>query len=223
MDESSGRPTVAPTAMGLSMVLCALALAGAAGCGGSPTAPSRDEVFYLHGGGVIDRNYGWEVYFPPLNVDKTQRVPRLVGVGVLDGDVRLSRPVDWTIRSADYTPQERFISYQSPRQFLFSIYERVDGPEEPWPDVLARFEASAKDHGSEILAARLPIATANAQGRSYLLRTGVPSKPDAYQAYTHEILVRSGQRVLLVQVVHPENIESLADEVAAVVRSMLVY
>ena len=115
--------------------LAALLLLGAfgaalVGCGGSPTAPQRDEVFYLHGGGVIDRNYSWEVYFPPLNADATERLPRFVGVGVLDGDVRLGRPLDWSIRSADYTPERRFISYQSPRQFLFSIHERIDSTED---------------------------------------------------------------------------------------------
>lgn len=197
-------------------------LVGAAGCGGSPTAPARDDVFYLHGGGVIDRNYSWEVYFQPLDAEKTPRVPRLVGVGVLEGDVRLSRPLDWSIRNADYTPERRFISYQSPRQFIFSIYERIDPVEDPWSDVLDRYEQDAKDQGATLLAARLPVATANAQGRSYLVRSTVKARPD-YQTFAHEILVRSPERVLLVQVVHSENIEAIADEVVAVVQSLVVY
>ncbi len=213
-----------PPKLPLLLVLASgLALsAGVLGCGGSPTAPARDNVFYLHGGGVIDKNYSWEVYFPPLDQDKTERIPRLVGVGVLDGDVRFARPLDWSIRSADYTPERRFISYQSPRQFVFSIYERVDPVEDPWSDVLDRYEADAKDQGSELLAKRVPVATANAQGRGYLLKTTVKSRPD-YKTFSHEILVRSGDRVLLVQVVHPENIEALSDEVVAVVQSMIVY
>jgi hypothetical protein len=97
----------------------------AAGCGGSPTAPKDDEVFYLHGGGVIDKDRSWEVYFPKLDKDKTVTLPRQIGVGVLDGDVRFARPIDWTVRDASYTPERRFISYTSPRQFTFSIFERV--------------------------------------------------------------------------------------------------
>src|SRR4051812_19739762 len=66
-----------------------------AGCGGSPTAPARDDIFYLHGGGVIDRNYSWETYFKQLDQKADERTPRIVGVGVLNGDVRFGRPVDW--------------------------------------------------------------------------------------------------------------------------------
>jgi hypothetical protein len=199
----------------------ALALA-ATGCGGSPTAPARDDVFYLHGGGVIDRNFSWEIYFPKLNAEPTERIPKLLGVGLMLGDIRMSRPADWSIRAADYTPQKRFISYQSPRQFIFSIYERVDPIEDTWPDILGRYEKDVDGQGSDILAGRIPIATANTQGRSYIVRTRLPSKPD-YQAYAHEVLVRSNNRVLLVQIVHGENIESSADEMVAALRSLTVY
>ena len=192
------------------------------GCGGAPNAPARDQVFYLHGGGVIDSKYSWETYFKPLDLVAVERAPRMVGVGVLDGDVRLSRPLDWSIRSADYTPMHRFISYQSPRQFLFSIYERIDSPEDPWPDVLRRYEEDADAQGAQLLAARTPIATANTQGRSYLVKTRVPSRPD-FEAYAHEILVRGDRRILLVQVVHGENTEPIADEVRTALQSLTVY
>ena len=113
-----------------------------AGCGGSPTAPAQDQVFYLHGGSAAaDCNAPWETHFEPLDALPTERTPRMAGVGVMNGDVRLSRPLDWYVRAADYTREHRFISYQSPRQFLFSIYERVDSPEDTWPDVERRFEA----------------------------------------------------------------------------------
>ncbi len=199
--------------------LCLLALTG---CGGSPTAPQRDDVFYLHGSGVIDKNQSYEAYFPPLNADENDRLPRRVGVGILDGDVRLSRPIDWYVRDADYADGARFISYQSPRQFLFSIYERIDHPEDSWPDVMKRYERDLEDQGGQILAARMPIATANAQARGYLVKTRVPAKP-AYHSYAHEVLIRSGRRILLVQVVHGENVEAVEDEMSSVVRSMLVY
>jgi len=203
-------------------VMMAIAGLSMLGCGGSPTAPQRDDVFYLHGGGVIDTNESYETYFSPLDLQASDRLPRIVGVGIFHGDVRIGRPVDWNVRSADYTPGHRFISYQSPRQFLFSIYERIDGPEDEWPDVLKRYEADVDQQGSDILAARMPVATANAQKRNYLVKTRVPSKPN-FHAFAHEILVRSGHRVLLVQIVHGENIEASADEMVAALKTLTVY
>jgi len=196
---------------------------GLLGCGGSPTAPSRDEVFYLHQRGVIDKRYSWERYFPPLDREAKDRVPRRVGVAIFEGDVRLSRPVDWYLRTADYRPEHRQVSYQSPRQFLFTIYERIDPPRATWDDVLVRYEEQVKESGAEILAARIPVTTANAEGRSYLLRTKIPAKPQDFDNYAHEILVRSSERIMLVQIVHPEDIQGSVDEMTSVLTSMLVY
>jgi hypothetical protein len=193
------------------------------GCGGSPTAPDRDEVFYLHERGVIDRRFSWERYFPPLDRDAQGRLPRRVGVAVFEGDVRFSRPIDWYMRTADYAPEQRFISYQSPRQFVFNIFERVDPPEEKWDEVLKRYEEDAAKTGSEIVAGRIPTATANAQGRSYLVKTPLESKPEPYETYGHEIIVRSPKRVLLVQILHGESVDASIDEMTAALRSMLVY
>lgn len=203
----------------LSTALAVLAI----GCGGSPSAPKTDEVFYLHGGGVIDKDRSWEVYFPKLDREKTVTLPRYVGVGVLDGDVRFSRPIDWTIRDADYTAERRFIQYQSPRQFTFSIYERVDPNREPWSDVLKRYEEETRGQGALLLANRQPIGTANSQGRAYLMRTTVKAKPKPYEAYSTEILVRSEQRVLLVQIVHRGHIDPIGEEVTQAVSSLVVY
>ena len=85
-----------------------------------------------------------------------------------------------------------------------------------------RYEEELKAQGIEILASRMPIGTANAQGRSYLLESTIKSRPDFKGAAT-EILVRSSQRVLLVQIVHPGNLEPLADEVAAAISTMVVH
>jgi hypothetical protein len=210
--------TKAPTVVLGVLALCAQVV----GCGGSPTAPQRDEVFYLHGGGLIDTHASWETYFSPLDAPATERLPRTVGVGIFRGDVRMGRPIDWSVRKADYTPGHRFISYQSPRQFLFSIYERIDGPEDTWPDVLKRYESDVDEQGSDVLAARMPVATANTQGRSYFVRTHVTAKPDL-QAFAHEILIRSDRRVMLVQIVHGDNIEASADEMVAALQSLTVY
>ncbi len=217
--------TIRPLASARPALHAAFLLAGAwaiAGCGGSPTAPKYEEVFYLHGGGLIDKNASYETYFDKLNIEATAQAPKYVGVGVLEGDVRLSRPIDWYVRGADYTPEQRFISYQSPRQFLFSIYERIDHPEDSWADVLRRFEGDLKDQGATVLAGRVPVASANAQGRSYFLKTMVAARPP-YQSFSHEILLRSGRRLLLVQVVHGENTDTTADEITTALKSILVY
>lgn len=212
------RPPPAPLLAALA-ALAALAM----GCGGSPTAPAQDQVFYLHGGsGVVDKNASWETYFKPLDATATERTPRIVGVGVLNGDVRLGRPIDWYVRSADYTPQRRHISYQSPRQFLFSIYERVDSPEDTWTDVERRYEADVAAEGSQILAGRMPVGTANMQGRAYVLKTRVPARPE-YQNYAHEVLIRGEHRLMLVQVIHGESVESIEDEISAVLKSITAY
>lgn len=209
-----------PRPIGL-LLPAALAIA-LAGCGGSPTAPQRDDVFYLHGAGTIDKNYSYETYFKPLDRAADARHQRVVGVGVLNGDIRLGRPIDWNIRGANYAPQQRFISYQSPRQFLFSIYERVDPTEDTWTEVLRRYEADLEEQGAQVLAGRMPVATANTQGRAYLIKTKVPSKPD-YLNYAHEIIIRGDRRLILIQIIHGENFEAIEDEIAAAFQSIIVY
>lgn len=219
------RRRVPRAAAGRAGVSCAavVAIALLAGCGGSPTAPKQDEVFYLHGAaGTLSKDASFEVYFPPLDAPATDRLPRRIGVGLMNGDVRMSRPIDWSVAGADYTPERRYITYQSPRQFLFSIFERIDSPEDPWPDVLKRYEADLEEQGAQILAGRAPVATANTQGRSYLVKAKIPSKPVS-EAFAHEILIRSPRRVLLVQIVHHENIDASVDEITAAFQSLTVY
>ena len=54
------------------------------------------------------------------------------------------------------------------------------------------------------------------------LATRVPSRPD-YQNYAHETLLRSDHRLLLVQIVHGDNIDSTSDEMVAALKSLTVY
>jgi hypothetical protein len=204
------------------LALAAVLAAGIAGCGGSPTAPSRDDTFYLHERGVIDKRLSWERYFPPLDRDASARLPRRVGVALFEGEVRMSRPIDWYLRTADNTSEQRQISYQSPRQFIFTIYERTDPVGAPWAEILKRYEEQTQASGSTIIKGRLPVATANAQGRSYYLKTSVKARPD-FENFSHEVILRSRNRVLLVQIVHEENIEPSLDEMTDALRSMLVY
>lgn len=204
--------------------LLALALGvSALGCGGASTAPKTDDVFYLHGGGVIDKNRSYEVYFPKLDREKQLTVPRMVGVGVLDGDVRLARPIDWTVRDADYTSERRYISYQSPRQFIFSILERVDPPTDTWSEVEKRYEGETKDLLGQFLSQRQVVGSANGQGRAYLVKSVVKAKPANYDSYATEVLLRGENRVLLVQIVHKGDIDNIADEVDQALTSMVLY
>ena len=205
------------------VVAGAVIVSAVLGCGGSPTAPQTDEVYYLHERGVIDRRYSWQRYYPPLDRDAVGRLPRRVGVAIFEGDVIFSRPVDWYMRSADYTAEQRQISYQSPRQFVFNIYERVDPPEETWEQVLKRYEEDVAKSGSEIISSRIPTGTANAQARSYLIKTSLESKPEAYETFAHEIVVRSNKRVLLVQIIHGDAVDASIDEMTAALRSLIVY
>lgn len=206
-----------------SLVLGSVLVTSTLGCGGSPTAPERDQVFYLHERGVIDKRFSWERYYPPLDRDADVRLPRRVGVAIFEGDVRMSRPVDWYMRTADYTPESRMISYQSPRQFVFSIFERVDPPEETWAETLERYEESVQARGSQILAGRIPVATANTQGRSYLIKTLIDAKPEPFSNFAHEIVIRGDGRIMLVQIVHGEDVDSSIDEMVDAMRSIRVY
>ena len=198
----------------LRPALAMLLTASLTGCGGSPSAPRGDEVFSPHGGGVIDKNRSWEVYFPSFDKDRSPRVPRMVAVAVLEGDVRFARPVDWSVRDADYTLERRFISYQSPRQFTFSIYERIDPDRDTWTEVQRRCEEELATQGTKIKSKRNPVGSANAQGRSYTLETKVKTRPN-FTGKATEILLRSSRRVLIVQIVYNGSVEPLADEVAA--------
>jgi len=217
------RPFFPGWILALALPIAAVSAASAvAGCGGSPSAPKGDEVFYLHGGGVIDKNRSWEVYYPKLDREASPRVPRMVGIAVLDGDVRFARPVDWTVRDADYTAEKRYISYQSPRQFTFSIFERVDPDRDTWTDVQRRYEEELKAQNAKVIASRIPVGAANAQGRSYVVESVIKSRPD-FQGRSTEILLRSDKRVLLIQVVHAGTEEVFSDEVAAAISTMVVY
>lgn len=222
------RPRVVSAPLRLALGLAGtLSLAGMSllgtGCGGTEVAPERDDVFYLHGGGVIDKNRSYETYFPKLDKEKTVEVPRLVGVGVLEGDLRFARPIDWTVRDADYTAEKRYVSYQSPRQFIFSILERLDPPTDTWSAIEKRYEVETRELGGKFFAQRQPIGTANAQGRAYLLRSSIKGKPTNFYSYATEILLRNDRRVLLVQVVHSGEIDEIADEVNAAVASIVLY
>jgi hypothetical protein len=204
-------------ALGFSVLVGAAALL-VGGCGGAPPAIDRvsgtfyqfDEEPSSSGHNAFERPY------PPLNLPPSGA--EYVGVSVLGGTVRLSRPAGWRIRRASLSPERRYIEYVSPEEFLFAIYERLDSPADPWNDVLGRYEEDAKAKGAELLGldekekasvaagetirAGVPVATWNTQGREYVVRRTVRGQRAPYTSTSREVLLRSDHRVDLVEIVH---------------------
>ncbi len=169
------------------------------GCGGPDPSAFRNRTFYEYGGmstgvdmNLIERDY------PPLH----DWEPKYRGVAVLTGIVRFSRPRSWVIRRASIEPQERYIEYVSPSQVLFSIYERLESPWDPWRVLLSRYEKDLKEEGGQLLSKPFPFASFNAQGREYVVERGVPAPKMPFVNRSREILLRSDHRIVLVQIVH---------------------
>ncbi len=149
--------------------------------------------------------------------------PEYTGVTVLKGAIHLSRPKDWVLAYASNKPTERFIQYVSPNEYLFSIYERVDSPEDVWRDVMDRYESDTKTAGGEILSSRVPISTWNAQGRSYVVRRGIKAAKGPFIGMTRETLARSDHRVVLVQIVHQTGtLKPVAGELYRVMQTLAI-
>jgi hypothetical protein len=187
-----------------SSVLVGAAAFAVSGCGSAPPPIAQvsgtfyqfDEEPSSSGRNPFERPY------PPLDLHARPGGMEYVGVSVLGGTVRLSRPTGWRIRRASLSPERRYIEYVSPEEFVFAIYERLDSPADPWLDVLGRYEEDAKAKGAELLGARIPVATWNTQGREYVVRRTVRGQRAPYASMSREILLRSDHRVDLVELVH---------------------
>ena len=123
-----------------SSVLVGAAAFAVSGCGSAPPPIAQvsgtfyqfDEEPSSSGRNPFERPY------PPLDLHARPGGMEYVGVSVLGGTVRLSRPTGWRIRRASLSPERRYIEYVSPEEFVFAIYERLDSPADPWLDVLGR-------------------------------------------------------------------------------------
>lgn len=197
----------------------------AVGCSGAPPSDAfRNKVFYEYGtlgqqagAGAVERPY------PPLDLVGSPPLPDYVGVSLLGGAVHLSRPKNWVIRAANGYPEHRFVEYVSPHEYMVSVYELVDSPSDPWLDVMSRYEDEAGQAGAELVGERVPMATWNAQGRGYLVRRPVAAAKGPLVNYAHEYLLRSGRRVVLVQIVHPqEKLDELGTELRRFVETLEV-
>lgn len=189
----------------LSLLLFALATStafAAIGCRSTPDPIAfNNHVFYQYDDPNADINE-FEKRYPPLDLVEKEPFPEYIGVSVLKGAVHLSRPKNWVLSYASNKPMERFVQYVSPNEYLFSIYERVDSPEDLWRDVMSRYEDDTKAAGGEILSKRVPVSTWDAQGRAYVVKRGIKAAKQPFIGMSRETLARSDRRVVLIQIVH---------------------
>lgn len=174
-----------------------------AGCASGPEPEAfQNKVFYQYDAYSAASLHGLEQHYPPLDKGEAPPLPEYVGVTVLGGAVHLSRPRNWVIRAGNPQPEHRYIEYVSPQEYMVAVYETVESPWDPWLDVMNRYEDQAKKSGADFLGQRIPMATANSQGRGYLVRRAVPAAKGPLLNYANEYLLRSDNRIVLLQIVH---------------------
>lgn len=200
-------------------VLGAFALA----CGGPPPSATKNRTFYdwavATGEGAQD---AFEMPYPPLDLVEQSPLPAYVGVSVLRGGVRLSKPSNWKMRDAGNVPGQAYLSYISPNAYSFALYERPDSPRDPWRDVLGRFEADTKTLGARIVSRRVPVSTGVGQGRAYTVEREVEAAKRPLVSRSREYLVRGETRIVLVQIVHQGEIAEVDDELLRVIDTLEV-
>lgn len=125
------------------------------------------------------------------------------GVEILGGVARLSRPKDWIIRQGSKRPEGRFIEYVSPRQVVFSVYERLESPQDTWSELIGRYKGDTEKQGGVFLGEGVPFSSWDTQARAFDVRRGVPAGPEPLVTYSREYLARSPHRVVLIQIVRP--------------------
>lgn len=177
---------------------------GASACGGAGEPPVRNTVFdpTAAAAAAAPVEIGTpaaptlETPYPPLDRAESKGGPSWIGVTVLRGGVRLSRPSNWTVRDASVEPGRAYIVYVSPNAYSLAIYERSDAPSDVWRDVQQRYEKDVAAAGAKVVGQHVPVATATNQGRAYTIerKTPLPSR-------SREYILRSDHRVVLVQVV----------------------
>lgn len=206
----------------LTSVLLVAGGASLAACsGGPPPAAFENRTFYQYDDLIATGGNASERPYPPLDQKARPGLPEYIGVSILGGSVHLSRPINWKIRRLSTTPERRFIEYVSPNEYIFAIYERTDSAIDPWREVLQRYEEDTKTSGAELVGARVPVATWNAQGREYLVRRKIKGQKGPYTNLSREVLLRSDHRVDLVEIVHQgETLAGVSDEMLRVMETL---
>ena len=207
-----------------SLVSLAL-LTSACGGGAAPNA-TQNRVFYQNGdttaGGqaapAIERDY------PPLDTAEAAPMPEFVGISLFDGLMKFARPRAWVIRSASATPGARFVEYVSPHAYVFAVYELGESPDGTWHEIESGYEGQANKAGAKLVGQDVPMATANAQGRAYLVRKQVDAAKAPLVNFSNEYLLRGDHKVILVQVVHhEEHLAAIGDELRHVLESVELH
>jgi hypothetical protein len=188
----------------VALALGVSGLAFAAGCSRTPDAVAfQNRVFYEgEAGADIDLKEFLEKPYAPLDGTSPPALEH-EGVEILGGVARLSRPKDWIIRQGSNRPEGRFIEYVSPRQVVFSVYERLESPHDTWTDLIGRYKADTEKQGGVFLGEGVPFSTWDTQARAFDIRRGVPAGPEPLVSYSREYLARSPHRVVLIQIVRP--------------------
>lgn len=167
---------------------------------GSAAAPPPNRTFYDWSLG--DRRIeDFEIRRAALDWPRDQTDPEFLGVEVLGGAVRFSRPREWLIRNASREPGAAYVQYISPSAYAFTLYQRPDPPS-GWTELLQRYEAEVKAGGGRILGRGIPMATSRGQGRAFTIETTVKTSAGPIVSLSREILVRGAERLVLLQVVH---------------------
>jgi hypothetical protein len=197
----------------------------AAGCASTPEHVAfENKVFYQYdtlNPAVAAK--ALEAPYPPLDKQEAPPLPQYVGISLMGGAVHISRPRDWVIRAGSTNSEHRWVEYVSPNEYMVSIYETVESPSERWFEVMTRYEDQAKKNGAELLGQRVPMATANAQGRGYLVRRAVAAAKGPMINYANEYLLRSDHRILLLQIVrHDQKLAPMDGELRRVVETLEV-
>lgn len=195
-------------------------------CGSGPDPSAfKNRTFYEYGslGGDAAAAAQFEKPYPPLDLSGASPLPDYSGVAVLEGTVRLSRPKSWVIRAASLEPERRFIQYVSTKQVMFSVYERIESPEDPWRVILGRYEDEVKKSGGALLGGPVPASTWNAQARIYDVERSVAAPKAPFVNRCREYLARSEKRLVLIQIVHQgDSLEHVDDELLRVVKTLQV-
>jgi hypothetical protein len=211
-------------ALAVALTLSASA-AAAAGCASAPEHVAfENKVFYQYDTlNPAIAAKALEAAYPPLDKQETPPLPQYVGISLMNGAVHISRPRDWVIRAGSTNAEHRWVEYVSPNEYMVAIYETVESPSEPWFEVMGRYEDQAKKNGAELLGQRVPMATANAQGRGYLVRRAVAAAKGPMINYANEYLLRSDHRIVLLQIVrHDQKLAPMDGELRRVVETFEV-
>ena len=167
-------------------------------------APPTNRTFYA--GSVEEREaVSFETPYPRLNWPTEGAEPEFIGVEILQGAVRFSRPNEWLVRDASNEPAAAYVHYVSPNAYSFAVYERHARPNDSWADILSRYESGVEAAGAQVLGRRVPVATSVGQGRAYSILTRVDPSEETILSRSREMLLRGERRLVLIQIVHQDD------------------